>query len=71
MTQSPKAADFTCVVNGRVLPWNSDFGLRCRWMAAGVCETGKPDSLATAAAIATKKIQEQIGNDSVIVEVAA
>lgn len=37
MYDSPKAAHFEAVQNGKPLPWNNEAGLRCRWAAADAC----------------------------------
>jgi hypothetical protein len=71
MIQSPKAIDFTCTVDGVVRPWNCAFGLKCRWLAAGICKTCDPSDLLDAAERATAKIREELGNDSVVVEAAS
>lgn len=37
MYDSPKAAHFEAIQNGKPLPWNNEAGLRCRWAAADAC----------------------------------
>jgi hypothetical protein len=38
MYDSPKAVHFNCLQGGKILPWNHETGLRCRWAAADMCQ---------------------------------
>lgn len=67
---TPKAADFSCLYLGNPVPWNSAFGLRVRWMAAGLAKSCKPDDLQEAARTATQHVRDELNDNSVTIEVA-
>lgn len=67
MTHKPYAADFDCFVNGKIMRWNDNFGLRCRWMAANEAKSATQAELQRAADVATQRIREQLSNQTVLV----
>jgi hypothetical protein len=73
----PCAADFDCYVNGELLPWNDEIGLRYRWQAANLAKTSFRKisehkiylTKEEAADLVTEDIRQELGNDSVTIKV--
>lgn len=67
MRMPPVAADFECYVDGELVPWNNEFGLKVRWRAARLARgSSTPED---AAKCVTELTRMELGNDTVTITV--